>query len=138
MVKAVIFDLFETLVTEYDPNWQESDAIWSRLDLDREEFWREWHLNYSHLMHGKLSGVELLRRIVETLGKPADSNKVADAWQSHLAKKADCLKHIQAGILHCLKRMRERGFRLGVLSNAAHGEVDAWPDSPLAPFLHQI
>ncbi len=134
-MRVVIFDVFETLVTEYHPNWQESEAMWTRLGLKRSAFWAAWHRGYYALMRGQITGPQLLQTVLHTCQLPVNTSRIPDIWQAHLAMKVACFQQIQPSILHLLERLSTQGLRLAVLSNAAPGEVDAWSDSPRAPYF---
>ena len=55
MGRAVIFDLYETLITENYPEWHvEVPASGKRLGLAQEDFEREWSARYQARMAGRL------------------------------------------------------------------------------------
>ena len=61
-MKAVLFDLYETLVTENHPEWHApAPTPGERLGIAQEDFNREWSVRYQARMTGKLR--QLQRRV---------------------------------------------------------------------------
>jgi hypothetical protein len=42
VLQAVFFDLYETLITEFDPDWTPSPSTADQLGVDAGLFEREW------------------------------------------------------------------------------------------------
>lgn len=62
-VDAIVFDLFETLVTEYDPQWKPGPSIASRLGVSDEDFTRVWQSRHAERMTSAVDFREVLRDI---------------------------------------------------------------------------
>ena len=72
MRRAVIFDLYETLITENHPEWHvEVPTPGERLGLPQGYFAREWSGRYRARMTGKLRDYSsVLREICSACGVP--------------------------------------------------------------------
>ena len=67
MVKAVLFDLFETLVTESGTQPTRASRLGSALGLEDAAFRVEWKMRRPRIMLGHLSFHEALTEISRTL-----------------------------------------------------------------------
>ncbi len=58
MVEAVLFDLYETVVTEFNPHWRDHSAltVGEQLGLREEVFRAEWRAAAGAL-HGSIRGL---------------------------------------------------------------------------------
>lgn len=68
MVKAVIFDMFETLVTMFEGRTYYSEDIAADMGVDTELFRREWHATENDRTVGKMTGKEGLTIAFKKLG----------------------------------------------------------------------
>ena len=62
MSRAVIFDLYETLITENHPEWHAEIPPYERLGLTQEDFDRERAARYHARMTGKIHDYSSLLR----------------------------------------------------------------------------
>jgi FMN phosphatase YigB (HAD superfamily) len=130
---AVVFDLFETLITEFDPGWTEAVSTPAeRLRVPADVFdqvWRE-----CGRMRRPVDYRDILRAVGSASRLPPDSYEdvVAALYAERLAVKAKALVAVEASVLTMLRSLRELGARLGVISNCSIEEVAAWHRSPLA------
>jgi putative hydrolase of the HAD superfamily len=131
-LRGVIFDLFHTL-TAAESKW--TDLPWTSdvLGVDRSA----WNDALTKRSRWRLTGevrdpVEIVRGVAHAID-PAISEEAilrAAAFRQERFRKA--LANIPSSNLLLLSELRNRGFCLGLLSNADTSEVAAWPDSPLA------
>ena len=68
MIKAVVFDMFETLVTLFVGRTYFSEDIARDLGIDVTEFRREWHKNEHDRTIGKLTIEEGIAMSIEPFG----------------------------------------------------------------------
>jgi len=133
MPQAVVFDLFETLVTEYDPNWTHAQSIPSQLAVPDTLFTTAWAAMRRRRMLGQgPDTATALRMICDSAGVQADA-AVIDRLTIHRKKaKAEPIMRPEPAILNMLDELLDLGIKLALLSNAAPDEVEAWQESPLA------
>ncbi len=135
-VKIVIFDLFETLISEFDAGRPSHTEVAHALQLPVKEFQQE----YQNLRLARLTGqfpdyTAILRYIVGKLGgKSSDSTikTLAERRQSAFTAHLRC---IEPDILDMLNEITTSGIRLGLISNTDGSEVLDWENSPLARFF---
>lgn len=132
MVKAIFFDLYETLITELDPNWTPPPSAADLLGVDAALFEREWHARRERRMTGTYPDhASVLRDICHAIGHPPDEAIVRCLQEQRLAAKAPPFARVEEAMLKALQDIRHAGVKVGVISNCAPEEVAAWPRSPL-------
>ena len=138
-MQAVIFDLYETLITEFDPNWQPRPNLAERLDLPEAAFNAAWKHKFEARMTGHLSTfAAVLRDITFELGQMPNEAIIAQLRQERIQEKAIHFRQIDPAILQMLGRLRVQPIKLGLITNAAPEEVVAWPESELTPFFDEV
>ena len=135
-VQAVLFDLYETLVTEFDPDWKPGSAIGDCLGVDRRAFADAWRATFVRRMSGEIPDFcSALHEIAKMLGCHFDGAFVHQLYQKRIAEHRSLLLQISDDIQSMLRRLRAAKVRLGLISNASPEEVMAWAESPLRPFF---
>ena len=134
--KAVIFDLYETLISEYVPVWKPQQTVIERLGLTVDAFRPVWH----QLQRGRFTGeipdyATALRLICHALGREPDEALLATLQQERLALKRAPFIAIDPQVLAMLTALAQCKIPVAVLSNAAPEEIAPWPESPLATLV---
>ena len=132
MVKAVLFDLYETLITESGTRPPGVSSLAPALGCEREAFRREWKAIRPAVMVGRWSLREALREITARLGSPAEDATLRQLCDERVRTKTEPFAHVEQQVLGMLDHLRSRDIRLGVLSNCFAEDVAAWPHSALA------
>jgi putative hydrolase of the HAD superfamily len=133
MIDAVVFDLFETLVTESNFPMTRASALGERLGLDRDAFRAEWRLRRPRVMVGQLSFPDALAEISRVLTDRVDRRAIALLREQRVREKAAVFAHISDDIVALLDGLAEHGIAVGVISNCFEEDVLAWTHCPLAP-----
>ena len=134
MRRAVIFDLYETLITENHPEWHvEAPTPGERLGLPQEDFNREWSTRYQARMTGRLHDYSsVLREICHVCGVATPEEEVASMQAERLVAKARPFERIEPLVVATLDELRGAGYRIGVITNCSNDEILAWDSSPLS------
>ena len=134
MGRAVIFDLYETLVTENHPEWHvEAPAPGERLGLAQEDFEREWSARYQVRMTGKLRHYsDVLREICCACQIVPPEEEIASMQAERLAAKARPFERIEPLVVQTLHALKGAGYRIGLITNCAYDEIAAWDSSELS------
>ena len=123
-MRAVIFDLWDTLVL-YDVEHSRATErrIAERLGVDPDQFHRVWRESRSERDGGSL----------------ADSFRTVGATDELLPELHDLRRNAfrevavpQEGVLETLRKLRERGFRLGMISVCSEEVAELWEETPFA------
>jgi len=132
VVRTILFDLYETLVTESGTRPPGVSSLAPALGCDREAFRRHWKDSRPAVTIGRLSFREALSDITATLGNPADAVTLERLREQRVRTKTAPFEQIEDQVVAMLDGLRRRGLRLGVVSNCCAEDVAAWAHSPLA------
>ena len=132
MTKAIIFDLFETLITESGTRPAGVSSRASRLGCEREAFRGLWKALRPEVITGRIAFRQALGEITSRLGGAADDATLRELGEERVRIKAEAFARIEPPILAMLDGLRDRHVRLGVVSNCFAEDVAAWPTCVLA------
>ncbi len=132
MVKAVLFDLFETLITESPVQPTRASSLGNALGLLPEAFRVEWKTRRPRVVLGHLGFGEALTEISRTLTGTVDTTAVQRVCEQRVREKAAAFAQLDEEVSSLVADLRGQGIRLAVLSNCFAEDVQAWPTWPLA------
>jgi FMN phosphatase YigB (HAD superfamily) len=135
MLRAVVFDLFETLITESRTRPPGVSSLAPALGCERQSFREEWKAVRPAVMAGRVSFRQALRDITARLGRPADESVLQRMCDDRVRTKEEPFAQIEPEILAMLERLGRRDVRFAVLSNCCAEDVCAWPRSALASYF---
>jgi putative hydrolase of the HAD superfamily len=127
MLRAIVFDLFETLITESGAPPASVSSLAPVLGCERESFRREWKALRPSVVIGGLAFRDALGDIAARLGQRADDATLQQVCDARIHLKAEPFGQIEGGIIAMLNQLRRRGLRLAVISNCFAEDVTAWP-----------
>ena len=135
-IKVVIFDLFETLISEFDAGRPSHTEVAQTLQLPVKEFQQE----YQNLRLARLTGqfsdyAAILRYIVRKLGGEPPENAIKTLTECRYSAGAAHLRRIEPEILEMLNEIASSGVRLGLISNTEGSTVLDWANTPLSGFF---
>lgn len=136
MVEGVLFDLFETLITESETRPVGVSSLGPRLGLEPVAFREQWKLRRAAVTLGRLSFVQAVAEIGVALGSRVDAQHLEALRRERVSSKAAPLARTEASILRLLDELRLRGTRIGVVSNCFAEDVATWSESLLARRVH--
>ncbi len=132
MINAVLFDLFETLVTEAEVQPPRASSLGRALGLDDEAFRREWKLRRPLVIKGQLSFRDALAEVGALLGKPVGATALRRARDERIHAKAAVFRRIDPDLVALTGALRGEGIRLAVVSNCFEEDVLSWRTCSLA------
>ena len=139
-MKAVFFDLFETLITEKTrTDFQARDPIHERLGTTKDKSSLWWSENEDAAMIGKFP--DCLARFTDlckAVGSPLTKNEIVVVAQEHEAWKSKVLSCVEPQVFEMLRKVRARGLKVGIISNALPEEVLAWRFCPLQDYVDPV
>ena len=134
-VKVVIFDLFETLVSEFDAGHPSTTEVAQTLGLPVADFQREYVNHRPARCTGQVDYAVSLRYIVGKLGGKSPESTIKTLAERRQSAFNTHLRRIEPEILDMLNKITTLGLRLGLISNTDGSEVLDWQNSPLARFF---
>ena len=134
MIKAVIFDMFETLVTLFVGKTYFSEDIATELGVDIEQFRKEWHVIEHDRSTGKYTIEEGLELVLRQLG--IYSKEKLELIVSHrLEALKDTFSAIPQESIQLLKELKARGIKIGLMTNTFSDERDMIRSCELFPYF---
>ncbi len=130
-MKAVIFDMFETLVTLHSVPRYFGRNIAADLGADIDEFYPLWHETEEARSKGKMEFEESLYWIGERT-RYAYPEHIPEAVKKRYAFKSESLQKVEYRIVSLLRELKERGYKVGLISNCFLEEAEAIRGNVLA------
>ncbi len=135
MIKAVVFDMFETLVTLFTGCTYFSEDIAKDVGLaDIENFRKEWHLIEHDRSIGKLTIQEGLIQVFKKIGIYSEE-KIFTIINNRLAALKDTFDAIPEESFQLLNELKSRGIKIGLITNTFSDEREIIKESRLFPYF---
>lgn len=136
--RAVLFDLFETLITEWGHRKYTKNDMCSDLGIDRETFDRYWEGKEKARCLGEISFEESILYVCDQCGKQIDSAALVRMAELRTRTKSVCFEYIQFEVLELLDRLKGMGLPMAIVSNCSPEEVIGIGQSNLYPYFDQV
>lgn len=133
-MRAVVFDLFGTLT---DPAYEISrrgmvEATAVNLGADPVAFWDRWSKSFPERITGGYGGTRAtLVRLLSECGTKVADDVLEVALEGHLSSMAT-IRTPRPGALAVLDELRQRGFKLALMSDCSSEVVESWESTPYA------
>ncbi|MCR5420059.1 MAG: HAD-IA family hydrolase [Lachnospiraceae bacterium] len=134
MIKAVIFDMFETLVTLFEGRTYFGEDISADTGADPIAFRREWQAIERDRSIGTYTIEEGLEVVFKRLGIYSEE-KVKLAASKRWEALEDTFSAIPEDSISLLKDLKEKGIKIGLITNTFSDERDFIRKSPLFPYF---
>lgn len=131
-IQAVIFDMYETLVTQFCSPLYYGAQIARDLGLTPEEFLPGWRKTESDRATGKKTFEEVIEMLMRKHGIWS-AEKHQQVVEKRLAIQADCFLHLHPDILPLLSALKAQGIRIGLITNCFPEEAKLIRESRLFP-----
>jgi putative hydrolase of the HAD superfamily len=135
--KAIFFDLFGTLISVSKAAGDKAPYTADILGLDRRA-WNQACFSEHHDILGETDHLATVKRLAHSFDSAIPMQKIQRAAKTRQRRFDLALTRVEPDILSALHTLNESGFGLGLISNAATGEIRAWPTSPLAPLFKTV
>ena len=136
MVKAVIFDMFETLVTMFEGRTYYSEDIAADMGVDTELFRREWQATENDRTVGKMTSKEGLTIAFKKLGVFSEESVRLTAAKRYEAI-SDTFERVPDESLQLLKELRKAGIKTALITNTFSDECEIIRKSRLYPLFDE-
>lgn len=121
MVRAVIFDMFETLVSLFAGRTYFGENIAADVGIDAEKFRAVWHKNEHCRSIGRLTIEEALSQAFSVFGI-TDEKSTGLAAQKRRESLDDTFSAIPEETFAMLGELKRRGLLIGLISNCFSDE----------------
>ncbi len=134
MIKAVIFDMYETLITHYKCPLYFGSHMASDIGIKENDFQRLWSPTESDRSVGKISFEEITEKILRE-NKCYSKEMHNKIIKKRVETKIECFGHLHEEILPMLNAIKEKKLKVGLISNCFSEEVMPIRNSVLFPFF---
>ena len=132
MIRAAIFDMYETLITHYHSPLCFSMQLAEEAGIPLERFQALWFPTDAARSTGRLTLEDVLADILTRCGVGSDA-LLRRLVERRIAIKRDCFLHLHGEILPMLDGLQARGLSIGLVSNCYSEEAAAIRESSLFP-----
>jgi putative hydrolase of the HAD superfamily len=131
--KAVLFDLFHTLVCVPPPSLTGERSVPEILGISADEWQR---LYYDEDVFGRCLGrvidsVESMRLVTHSIDPSVGEDRILEAVKSRQRRFETGLVRVEDSVLAALDALRAGGIRTAIVSDAGADDVESWPRSPI-------
>ena len=134
MVKAVIFDMYETLITHYHSPLYFSAQIAADAGIPVDKFQALWRPVEQKRTLGELTFEDTLEFILKE-NQRYSAELMAKIVEKRKTIKRDCFRHLHPEVIPLLKRLKENGLAIGLISNCFSEEAEIIRESVLFPYF---
>lgn len=145
-MKAILFDLFETLITEreagrntMDIGTPECDSPAALLGMSEAHFEAEWVQRRTGRMKGHFPDYyAVIKDICESAQLDVDTHLLKSLNERRLEAKKQPYLYIDPQVIEMLRTLKKNGFKIGLVSNCSGEEVEGLFLSTLASLFDEI
>ena len=137
MIRAVIFDMFETLITHYKCPLYFGALMAADAGIPEKNFQTLWRPTESDRSIGKIRTEEVIEMILKENGCYTDE-LLEKIVQKRISTKEECFKHLHLEIIPMLTKLKEEGISIGLISNCFSEEAEVIRKSMLFPYFDKV
>lgn len=137
MIRAVIFDMFETLITHYSSSLYFGAQMAKDAGIAEAKFQALWHPTEYDRSVGKVKLEEVLEMILRK-NQCYSESLVREIAGKRIAAKEECFRHLHEEIIPMLAALKEKGYLVGLISNCFSEEADVIRKSVLFPYFDAV
>ena len=136
--KAVIFDLFETLITEWGHKKYTKNELCADLNIDRDNFDTYWNEKASAQYLGTITFQESLQYVCEKCRQTITPAQIETITAKRIQTKSDCFNYILPEVFALLEQIKTMGLKTAIVSNCSSEEVEVLKESKLCNYFDEI
>ena len=137
MIKAVIFDMYETLITLFNSRLYKGRQIAQEMGIDEKEFRKIWDPSKDDRTVGSRTFEDVIREILDANGI-FDQDLFDTIVSKRFRYTAEAFRHKRTDIIPMLEKLKEKGIRTGLITNCFFEERDAIKECDLYPFFDAV
>ena len=134
MIKAVIFDMYETLITHFKAPLYFGSEMARDAGVTDEEFLPIWRVTEVDRSTGKIPMDKAIDDVLLKLGVYSETLSKT-IYNKRRENKIECFRHLHEGIIPMLDGLKERGVKVALISNCFTEEAEVIRESCLFPYF---
>ena len=136
--KVVIFDLFETLITEWGHKKYTKNELCADLGIERAEFDVFWNEKEQDRYTGSISFEDSILYVSEKCKKYVDNVTISNIIEKRIKTKSVCFEYVHAEVLQLLRTLRKMGLWTSIISNCSSEEVKVLKESEIYKYFDDV
>jgi len=136
--KAVIFDLFETLITEWGHKKYTKNEMCADLGIEREKFDIYWDEKEEERYLGRISFEDSILYVCEKCEKNVDNSVISTIIDKRIKTKSVCFEYVNPDVLQLLKNLKAIGLQIAIISNCSSEEVNVLKKSEIYKYFNEV
>ena len=136
--KAVLFDLFETLVTEWGHKKYTKREMCADLGVDKEAFDPYWEEKEQARYLGDIDFEGSIEYACEACGRRIDKATMELVADKRRTTKSECFSYVLPEVLELLRTLRKMGLKTAIVSNCSAEEVHGLRESEIGALMDEI
>lgn len=137
MINAVIFDMYETLITLFSSEGYFSWQMAIDAGISEENFQRIWSATENDRATGKMTLEEAVTIVLEK-NNCFSQQKLDQIVHKRIAAKEESFRHMHSEIFPLLYSLKQRNIKVGLISNCFSEEARIIEESVLYPFFDAV
>lgn len=137
MIRAVIFDMYETLITQYESPLYFGPQIAEDAKIPKDDFLALWMSTNDERSIGNITLEETLEDILRK-NQCYTEKLLKTITQKRKDAKCECFKHLHPEIIPMLSELKKRGISIGLISNCFSEEAEAIRKSELITYFDAV
>lgn len=137
MIKTVIFDMYETLITHYEHSRYFGRQMAADAGIQEDKFLKLWRASEKDRTVGKISFEEIIEYILKE-NKCYSESKFNFIIKKRIQTQEEAFEHLHEEILPMLKSLKEKGILVGLISNCFSEEAMIIKRSILYPYFDAV
>lgn len=137
MIRSVIFDMYETLITHFQHPLYFGAQIAEDAGIPVDRFLEPWRATDYDRTIGKIRLEEVLENIFRENNCCSEA-LIKTVTQKRIDTKKECFRHLHPQILPMLAGLRARGVSVGLISNCYFEEAEVIRESELFPYFDTV
>lgn len=137
-MKAIVFDLFHTLIDPEDhrpKDFRRSEHVADALGIERDPFWDWWRETAYPRVTGVTHLVDEVAAYALGQGVKTSPEEIDRAVSESARYQRKAMEAPRAEVLRALEDLRGEGMKLGLLSNVEEWELRGFKSTPLWPLM---
>lgn len=134
MIRAVIFDMFETLITHYQSPLYFGMQMAEDAGISNDKFQALWKATEYNRTIGEITLEEVLEMIFKK-NNCYSQKLLEDITEKRINAKRECFHHLHKEIIPMLSKIKEKGLFIGLISNCFSEEAKVIRESELFSYF---
>ena len=136
--KAVIFDLYETLITEWGHKKYTKKDMSADLGVEREIFDMYWDEKEQERYVGEINFEDSILYVCKSCGKCIDNLMLSSVVDKRIKTKSACFEYVLPDIFQLLRNLKAMGLKTAIVSNCSADEVKVLKESDIYKYFDEI